>query len=251
MEPVVTKAVELHDLSRRYGALYVLRDINLTVSAGKTVVLRGGNGAGKTTFLRLLSSKLRPSRGGGKIFGHDLVKEAAQVRSQIAYLTVLGGSYGTLSALENLDFAAKLYGKRLNQEVLVETLEQVGLGDARDKLTRTFSSGMKKRLGVARLLLSDANLWLLDEPYAALDENGKSLIDDLLVKAKTEGKTVMMASHDLARSARFADSILELKQGQLFASASVEMDPEEVNAKVHIDTGAPAEHAQKPKVAHV
>lgn len=247
----MTKAVELHDLSRRYGALYVLRDINLTVSAGKTVVLRGGNGAGKTTFLRLLSSKLRPSRGGGKVFGHDLVKEAAQVRSQIAYLTVLGGSYGTLSALENLDFAAKLYGKRLSQEALARTLEHVGLGDAKDKLTRTFSSGMKKRLGVARLLRSDANLWLLDEPYAALDEGGKTLIDDLLVKAKAEGKTVMMASHDLARSARFADSILELRQGQLFASAPVETNSEGINAK-HVDTEPSADiHAQIPKVAHV
>ena len=213
------KAIELRNLSRRYGAVYVLREINLTVSAGKTVVLRGGNGAGKTTFLRVLSSKLRPSRGGGKVFGHDLLKEAAQVRSQIAYLTVLGGSYGTLSALENLEFAAKLYGKRLSQEELEAMLERVGLTNAKDKLARTFSSGMKKRLGVARLLLSDANLWLLDEPYAALDEGGKTLIDDLLIQAKTQGKTVMMASHDLARSVQFADSVLELRQGQLFAAS--------------------------------
>ena len=220
MEPVVTqmKAIELRNLSRRYGAVYVLRDINLTVSAGKTVVLRGGNGAGKTTFLRVLSSKLRPSRGGGKVFGHDLIKEAAQVREKIAYLTVLGGSYGTLSALENLEFAAKLYGKRLSGEELVAMLARVGLFDAKDKLVRTFSSGMKKRLGVARLLLSGANLWLLDEPYAALDEDGKALIDDLLVQAKTEGKTVVMASHDLERSAQFADSVLELRQGQLFSA---------------------------------
>ena len=217
------KAVELHNLSRRYGAVYVLRNINLSVSAGKTVVLRGGNGAGKTTFLRLLSSKLRPSRGGGSVFGHDLVKESAQVRSRIAYLTVLGGSYGTLSALENLEFAAKLYGERLSGEELEGLLARVGLFEAKDKLVRTFSSGMKKRLGVARLLLSSADLWLLDEPYAALDEDGKALIDDLLVQAKTQGKTVMMASHDLERSAQFADSVLELKQGQLFAASAEEV----------------------------
>ena len=225
MEPPVTqaKAVELHNLSRRYGAVYVLRNINLSVSAGKTVVLRGGNGAGKTTFLRLLSSKLRPSRGGGSVFGHDLLKESAQVRSRIAYLTVLGGSYGTLSALENLEFAAKLYGERLSGEELEGLLARVGLFEAKDKLVRTFSSGMKKRLGVARLLLSSADLWLLDEPYAALDEDGKALIDDLLVQAKTQGKTVMMASHDLERSAQFADSVLELKQGQLFAASAEEV----------------------------
>ena len=228
------KAIELHNLSRRYGAVYVLRDINLTVSAGKTVVLKGGNGAGKTTFLRLLSSKLRPSRGGGKVFGHDLIKEAAQVREQIAYLTVLGGSYGTLSALENLEFAAKLYGKRLSGQELERMLGRVGLTGAKDKLVRTFSSGMKKRLGVARLLLSGANLWLLDEPYAALDEGGKTLIDDLLVQAKAEGKTVMMASHDLARSAQFADSVLELRQGQLFAALVEEVA--RTNPKVPANT---------------
>ncbi len=233
---MTVKAVELHNLSRRYGAVYVLRDINLTVSAGKTVVLRGGNGAGKTTFLRVLSSKLRPSRGGGKVFGHDLIKEAAQVRKQIAYLTVLGGSYATLSALENLEFAAKLYGKRLGGQELERMLGRVGLTGAKDKLTRTFSSGMKKRLGVARLLLSGANLWLLDEPYAALDEGGKTLIDDLLVQAKAEGKTVMMASHDLARSARFADSVLELRQGQLFAASAPVEEVARTNSDVPADT---------------
>ena len=242
------KAIELRNLSRRYGAVYVLRDINLSVSGGKTVVLRGGNGAGKTTFLRVLSSKLRPSRGGGQVFGHDLIKDAAQVRAQVAYLNVLGGSYGTLSALENLEFAAKLYGKRLSQEELVGMLERVGLIEAKDKLIRTFSSGMKKRLGVARLLLSDANLWLLDEPYAALDEGGKTLIDDLLVQAKDEGRTVMMASHDLARSAQFADSVLELKQGQLFAASKQEVtaESEEVPADIHADV-----NTVKLEAAHV
>ena len=222
---MTVKVIELTNLSRRYGAAYVLKDVNLTVSAGKTVVLRGGNGAGKTTLLRVLSSKLRPSRGGGKIFGHDLVKEGAQVRSRVAYLTVLGGSYGTLSALENLAFAAKLYGKRSDGPTLERALERVGLLAAKDKLARTFSSGMTKRLGVARLLLSDASLWLLDEPYAALDERGKILIDDLLVSAKEEGKTVVMASHDLARSAGFADAILTLEQGQLTASADAARAP--------------------------
>ena len=243
------KAVELHNLSRRYGAVYVLRDISLTVSAGKMVVLKGGNGAGKTTFLRVLSSKLRPSRGGGKVFGHDLVKEAAQVRSQVTYLTVLGGSYGTLSASENLAFAAKLYGKKSSRIELEKMLDRVGLLSAKDKLVRTFSSGMKKRLGVARLLLSDAGLWLLDEPYAALDEDGKTLIDDLLVQAKTEGKTVVMASHDLARSAQFADSVLELKQGQLFA-ASAGSRFGEVGANTTATQTAPSISASK-EVARV
>ncbi len=206
-------AVELSGLARRYGAAYVLRDVNLNVAEGRTLVLRGGNGAGKTTLLRVLSTRLRPSRGSGRVFGFDLVREAHRVRERVAYLNVFGGSYGALTAKENLAFAARLYGQPV--EKVDELLEQVGLSDAHDRLVRTFSSGMKKRLGVARVLLSNADLWLLDEPYAALDEEGQNLIDALLVRAKADGKTVLMASHDSGRSARFADRVLDVRGGTL------------------------------------
>ena len=211
----MTPAVELKGLARRYGAAYVLKNINLSVTPGRTLVLRGGNGAGKTTLLRVLSTRLRPSRGSGRVLGFDLVGEAHRVRERVAYLSVFGGTYGSLTARENLALAAKLYGKRAALDVY---LEQVGLHDARDKLVRTFSSGMKKRLGVARLLLADADLWLLDEPYAALDASGRELIDALLLRAKASGKTVLMASHELERSARFADRILDVQGGTLVAA---------------------------------
>lgn len=210
-----TLALELHDVSRRYGAHFVLRDLNLRVSAGKTVVLAGENGAGKTTLLKLLATRLRPSLGRGRVFGYDLVKEGAKVRQRIAYLTVLGGLYGTLTALENLRLAGRLYGQDQTGERLEPLLERVGLLSASDKPVHSFSSGMKKRLGVARLLLADAPLWLLDEPYAALDEAGKTLIDDLLLDARAQGKTVVMASHELERSALFADKVLRLEGGGL------------------------------------
>lgn len=210
----LSPAIDVTGLARRYGSAYVLKNINLRVTQGRTLVLQGSNGAGKTTLLRVLSTRLRPSRGVGKVFGFDLLQEAHEVRDQIAYLSVFGGAYGALSARENLELAARLYGKR---DDLEPYLEQVGLGEAQHKLVRTFSSGMKKRLGIARILLSDAGLWLLDEPYAALDEAGRDLIDGLLVRAKAEGKTVVMASHERERSARFADRVLELRGGTLVA----------------------------------
>jgi len=217
-----TPAIELRGLARRYGAAYVLQDINLKVSPGRTLMLRGGNGAGKTTLLRVLSTRLRPSRGGGSVLGFDLVREAHRVRERVAYLSVFGGAYGALTARENLMLAAKLYGKDTDVEGY---LEHVGLQHAQGKLVRTFSSGMKKRLGVARVLLSGADLWLLDEPYAALDEAGRRLIDALLEAAKVEGKTVVMASHELERSARFADRILDVQGGTLVGSP----EPREVD----------------------
>lgn len=210
--------VELDNLSRRYGVRYALTGIRLEISAGKMVVLKGSNGAGKTTLLRVLSTGLRPSKGSGRVCGFDLIREAAEVRKHVALLTVMGGSYGSLTALENLTLAAKLSYKPDRPEGLVGLLAQVGLAQVRDQQVRTFSSGMKKRLGIARLLLADCPLWLLDEPYAALDADGKALIDTLLLRAKEEGKTVVMASHELERSVRFADAVLEIEGGRLVAT---------------------------------
>lgn len=210
-------AVELTALARRYGAAYVLKNLNLSVARGRTLVLKGSNGAGKTTLLRVLSTRLRPSRGGGRVLGFDLVKDAPHIRRRVAYLSVFGGAYGALTARENLALAAKLYG---HTPGLSEILEQVGLQDAQHKLVRTFSSGMKKRLGIARLLVADAELWLLDEPYAALDEPGRELIDTLLVGAKAQGKTVLVASHELERVSRFADRVLEVQGGTLHTAAA-------------------------------
>ena len=215
-----TPAVELTGLARRYGASYVLSNVNLRVTRGRTLVLHGGNGAGKTTLLRVLATRLRPSQGSGRVLGFELVREAHLICEHVAYLSVFGGAYGALSAYENLSLAAKLYDKKGTVD---ELLGRVGLGDAKDRLVRTFSSGMKKRLGVARVLLSDADLWLLDEPYAALDEAGRELIDTLLLEAKANGKTVLMASHELERSARFADRTLKVVDGTLVAVTQVDI----------------------------
>ena len=214
----MTPAIELIGLGQRYGLAFVFKDVNLVVSPGKTVVIAGGNGAGKTTLLKVLATRLRPSRGRGRVFGFDLAREGHEVRHHLAYLSVLGGHYPTLTALENLRLAASLYRhdpRDVTQAELEGKLEAVGLLSARDQLVRTFSSCMKKRLGVARLLLADADLWLLDEPYASLDESGRRLVDDLLVSAKLQGRTVVMASHELEHSAQFADGILQLESGQL------------------------------------
>jgi heme exporter protein A len=214
-------AIELSHLARRYGREFVLKDINLVVTPGKIVVLKGNNGTGKTTLLKVLSTRLRPSRGSGKVFGCDLVKQAHEVRKSVAYLSVSGGSYPSLTAFENLKLAAQLYNLEFTTAELEGKLEAVGLLPARNKLVREFSSGMKKRLGIARVLLSDAELWLLDEPYNALDESGQTLVDDLLKTAHLDGRTVMMATHDLERVQKLADSVLELRDGTLKRHGSV------------------------------
>jgi heme exporter protein A len=215
-------AIELTNVQRRYASNLILSDISLSVTQGKIILLKGNNGSGKTTLLKILATRLRPSSGSGKIFGFDLIKEAHQVRKSIVYLSVFGGHYPALTAFENLRLAAKLYDLEFTHAELEGKLEAVGLLSARNKLVREFSSGMKKRLGLAKVLLSDAELWLLDEPYTALDEEGQHLIDELLKMAKLDGRTIVMASHDSERSMQFVDSVLWLSDGILKRNRTLE-----------------------------
>ena len=208
-----TPAVSLDRLGRRYGSQLVLTDVTLRIARGRTVVLHGPNGAGKTTLLKVLATRLRPSRGGGEVLGFDLVRQGHEVRKRTALVGVYGGSYPALTATENLKLAATLYGTSRSDRHLAELLGEVGLYQAADKLVRTFSSGMKKRLSLARLLLAPAQLWLLDEPYAALDESGKGLVDQLLARAGEDGRTVILASHELERVEPFAHALLQVEDG--------------------------------------
>jgi heme exporter protein A len=213
-------AIDLQGVDRRWGRERVLRGVSLEVTAGRIVALRGRNGSGKTTLLRLLATRLRPSAGRGRVFGHDLVREAAAVRGRVAYLSVQSGSYGPLTARENLRLAATLSGTGTDR--VDEALRRVGLEPHANRMVRVFSSGMKRRLGLARLLVAEADLWLLDEPYASLDEDGRELVDALLDEARAVGRTVLVASHEPERLVGRVDATVELEQGVLRVPAGVE-----------------------------
>jgi len=217
-------AVSLRGLTRRLGGELVLRGLDLDIAAGRVVVLRGSNGAGKTTLLKVLTTRLRPTTGGGAVFGNDLLRQADDVRASVGFLGVHGGNYPMLTARENLVLAAALAAASGGGPLAVagdsavdEALTLVGLADASRKLVRTFSSGMKKRLGLARMVLGDPRLWLLDEPYAALDEDAKELVDRLVIEARLRGRTVLMASHESDRTELAPDAVLRLEGGRIYA----------------------------------
>lgn len=206
-------AIQLSALTRRMGSEPVLRGVDLEVAQGRMVVLRGGNGAGKTTLIKVLATRLRPTSGTAQLFGYDVLKQAPEVRRHIGLLSVLGGNYPVLTARENLLLAADLGGAQ--RQSVGPLLDRVGLSAAADKYVRTFSSGMKKRLGLARLLLLDPQLWLLDEPHAALDDAGKDLVDRVVTDARARGRTVLMASHESDRRSLLPDAVLQLHDGRL------------------------------------
>jgi heme ABC exporter ATP-binding subunit CcmA len=206
-------AIELRGLVRGYGRRAVLKGLDLEIGRGKVVALFGPNGAGKTTLLRVLATRLRPSAGCALVFGHDVVRAGHEVRRRIATLAVFGGAYATLSGREHLRLDAAL--RERPAPAAAALLAQVGLEEAADALVRTYSSGMRKRLGLARLLAAEADLWLLDEPHAALDEDGQDLLDGFVREARAAGVTVLMATHERVRSRGLADAELLLEDGRL------------------------------------
>lgn len=212
----MSTAVDLANVTRKLGGSTVVTGVNFRLAAGRLLMLRGANGSGKTTLLRLIAGRLRPTTGTAQVFGFDTVKQPDEVRKHVGMLTVLGGNYPILTAKENLRLAADLgVAGPVSEAQLNDILRAVGLGETGLKLTRTFSSGMKKRLGLARLILLDPALWLLDEPHAALDTAGKNLIDQLVGEAQARGRTIIMASHEDDRDTLQPDATVEMVHGKL------------------------------------
>jgi len=206
-------AVVTTDLARLFAGRPALAGVSLTVEPGRAIALLGPNGAGKTTLLRILSTALRPSYGSGQVDGLDLGRDVDAIRPRIAYLSHATGLYDDLTARENLAFAATMLATP-DAEVRVDrALEDVGLIGRRRDLVRTFSAGMRKRLALARILLGEASLVLLDEPMAALDDEAMGLVEELLGAWRSVGVTVLLAAHSIERLEAHLDGRVVLDRG--------------------------------------
>lgn len=208
-------AVEAHGLCRRYGRRWALVDVSFAVPRGSILVVAGRNGSGKSTLLRLLATAIRPDRGSARIEGHDLRASLTEVRRRIALLTHNLHLYANLTALENLQVAARFLGKPAERAALLPLLAEVGLADRADDAPLTFSAGMRKRLGFARILLQDAAVAFLDEPYGQLDPPGFRMVDALLETLRRRGSTVLMATHLIQRAGEHGDRGLVLEMGRV------------------------------------
>jgi heme exporter protein A len=208
-------ALNLRGITRRFGRRWVLRGISLRVEPGEIVALIGRNGAGKTTLLRVISTGLRPNHGSGTVFGDELVAEAHRVREHVGLLGHSPGIYDDLTALENLRFAQRMAGERPDSARALAALEKVGLGAEAEETARGFSSGMRRRLALARLVLRPPRLLLLDEPFASFDVDGIELLYRFVLEVAEAGGAVMLATHDLQRASRVLNRVVEVRDGQL------------------------------------
>jgi heme ABC exporter ATP-binding subunit CcmA len=200
-------AVLARGVSLRYGAEVALHPLDIELAAGERLAVLGGNGAGKTTLLRMLATAARPSAGTLELLGLDAVRDRARLRARIGYCGHQPGLYGALSALENLRFYCVLYG--LSRSRAVEALELVGLART-DRPAAELSRGMQQRLAVARSVLHDPELWVLDEPDASLDDEGRLLLSGLAA-----GRTVVLATHDRELAEELCDRTLTLREGRV------------------------------------
>jgi heme exporter protein A len=220
-------AIELAGLTRRYGDREALADVSLTLEAGRTLVVFGPNGAGKTTLLRVLATLLRPHAGTVRLLGHALPGEGWAVRGRVGFLGHAPLLYRDLTARENLRFHARLHG--VGAERVDALLEQVGLTRRADDPVHTYSRGMVQRAAVARAVLHDPELLLLDEPTANLDPHATELVEHLV--GPSSGRTRVVTSHDPVGGLRGADVALGLRAGrtELLAPAA-EVTTEQIGA---------------------
>lgn len=209
--------IQVDGLIKRFGYTVVLRGVSLRIPEGQTVVLLGPNGAGKTTLLRILATLLKPSAGRVRIGGFDLAKNPHRVRHLLGYVSHQPLLYPDLSARENLRFFARLYGMSRADVRIDELLETVGLARRADDLVRTFSRGMVQRLTIARALLHNPPILLLDEPDTGLDPHAAAMLAALLRDVAGSGRTILLTTHNLARGVDFADRVLVLAGGKIVA----------------------------------
>jgi heme exporter protein A len=206
--------VDLKKVSVRAGAVHILEDLSLKVEAGEAVGIFGSNGAGKTTLLRLIAT-LQPSAGGAcSILGIDATTVARyEVRNRIGYVGHVPGLYPELTLAENLHFVADARG--LNPEAGANALELVGLGGAAGRRADHCSHGMQRRAEFARIIMTEPELLLLDEPHSALDMSAVDLVDALVQRTLDSGGAVVLASHDVERVDTLVTNTYEIKNGTL------------------------------------
>jgi heme ABC exporter ATP-binding subunit CcmA len=204
-------AIEAKMLARRYGRRWALTGVTFHVEPGTVVMIAGRNGAGKSTLLRVLATAIRPDRGTVTIGGFDVVRYREDVRKLTALLAHQNYLYESLTARENLEVVADHLG--VSHERIASLLDRVALGARGDDVISTFSAGMRKRLSLARVLLQEPRVVLLDEPYGALDPPGFDLVDNVIAELKASGASILMATHQWERSSRLCDQALVLEQG--------------------------------------
>ena len=212
--------IEIKDLSKKFGMHVALDGISLSVSPGESFAILGPNGAGKTTLVRVLSTLLKPTSGTVKIAGHDVAEEPEKIKRQIGVVSHNPFLYDDLTAFENLAFYADLYG--VGQENIDALIKKVDLYERKDNLVGEFSRGMKQRLSIARSLLHEPQILILDEPGSGLDIQSKRMFYGTIKGLNEKGATVLLTTHYLEEVEELCQKAAILDRGTVRASGTLD-----------------------------
>jgi ABC-2 type transport system ATP-binding protein len=244
----MTALVETTNLTRRYGTMVALNELNLSIPQGAVYGFIGPNGAGKTTTMRILTTLLQPTSGEARVAGISVVREPRAVRQQVGFMPDFFGVYDNMKASEYLDFFAASYNipSARRPTMIRDLLALVDLSHKHDADVMGLSRGMKQRLSLARTMLHDPALLILDEPASGLDPRARVELRELLKELRNMGKTIMISSHILTELAEMCTHIGIIERGNLLASGDVatimrSLTPHQIfEVHVHSDLDAAA-----------
>ena len=238
----MSSIIEVSGLTKEFNEVIAVDDLTFTIKEKEVYGFLGQNGAGKSTTIRMLLSLIRPTYGQIRIFGHELSKNRKQILQRTGAIIEKPDLYKYLTAIENLHLFAIMSGLKLKRSQLMDKLDKVGLAERADSKIKTYSQGMKQRLGIAVALVHDPDLIILDEPMNGLDPQGIADIRLLIHHlSKDLGKTVFISSHLLTEIEQIADSLLIIHKGKKIAEGSIGelLDPEQ--SKIEIESGSAIE----------
>ncbi|AKF07667.1 ABC transporter ATP-binding protein [Sandaracinus amylolyticus] len=216
--------IRVEHVSHWFGSMQVLRDLSMHVPAGEIFGFIGPNGAGKTTTIRMMATLLEPDDGRVLVDGIDVVEAPAEVRKVLGFMPDAFGVYDRITVVEYLEFFAAAHGIGLGarERTVSAVMELTDLGPLRDRLVQTMSKGMRQRLGIARMLLHDPKVLILDEPANGLDPRARIEMRELIEELRSLGKTILLSSHILTELSDMCTSVAILEKGRLLAGGSVD-----------------------------
>jgi ABC-2 type transport system ATP-binding protein len=234
-----SSVIEAHDLNMKYGELFAVKALELDLKKGDVFGFIGPNGAGKTTTMRILATLLNPTWGEAYVCGYSIYTRPRDIRRLVGYMPDFFGVYDDMKVIEYLEFFAAAYRIKgaARRKVCDEVLDLVDLGYKREALVTSLSRGMTQRLGLARVLLHDPQVLLLDEPASGLDPRARIEIRGLLKELRNLGKTIMVSSHILPELADICNKIGIIERGELLWNVDIEQLMKQVRRQTILNIG--------------
>ncbi|CAH2715232.1 ABC transporter ATP-binding protein NatA [Neobacillus rhizosphaerae] len=214
--------IEIKKLTKQADNKLILRGVDLSIKKGETVAILGPNGAGKSTLLKVLATLIKPTSGLIKINGLDLKKDHIEIKKLLGYLPHSSLLYDHYSPLENLVFFGNIYGVNNVEQKASKLVKEVGLSFFLNEPVKNFSRGMIQRIAIARAIIHDPEILLLDEPHTGLDQGAISILNNVILSMKEKGATTLMVTHDFKQAAEICDRIIIVKNGRIVDDFKIE-----------------------------